>query len=116
MLTILMAYSQSPVVVICVAAVMGVLWLGAAPSTSALVITMFGPKYMPVLFGVTFFSHQIGAFLGVWMGGVVYTQSGSYDTIWLWCAGLGVLAAALHMPIKERLAPVLAMRPAAQSG
>lgn len=116
LLAMLMLYAQSPHVVLVVAAVLGLLWLGAAPTTSALVITMFGPRYMPVLFGVTFFSHQVGSFLGVWMGGVAYTQTGSYDTVWISCAILGVVAAAFHLPIRERLAPMVPDRQATQPG
>lgn len=107
---LLLLFPTSPIVVMSVAAALGVLWLAAAPTTSGLVMTMFGVRYMPVLFGVTFLSHQVGAFIGVWMGGLAFSLTGNYDVIWLWCAALGIIAAALHLPIKESEAPILALR------
>ncbi len=89
---------------------MGLLWLGTVPLTSALVAQIFGPRYMSTLFGIVFFSHQVGAFLGVWLGGRIYDTSGSYDTVWWIAIVLGLLAAALHLPINER--PVPRLRPA----
>ena len=61
---------------------MGVLWLSTVPLTSALVALMFGTRYMATLFGFVFFSHQVGAFLGVWLGGILYERTGSYDVVW----------------------------------
>lgn len=104
LLVVLMLFHGSPAVVMAVAAALGVLWLSAAPTTSGLVITLFGVRHFPVLFGVTFFSHQVGSFLGVWAGGEVFALTGSYDVIWWWCAALGLLSAALHLPIRERMA------------
>ena len=89
---------------------MGLLWLGTVPLTSALVAQIFGPRYMSTLFGIVFFSHQVGAFLGVWFGGRIYDTTGSYDTVWWIAIALGLLAAALHLPINER--PVPRLRPA----
>ena len=89
---------------------MGLLWLGTVPLTSALVAQIFGPRYMSTLFGIVFFSHQVGAFLGVWLGGRIYDTTGSYDTVWWIAIALGLLAAALHLPINER--PVPRLRPA----
>ena len=102
LLIVLIFFHQSVVVVLVVAAALGLLWLSAVPTTSGLVITMFGVRHYPVLFGVTFFSHQVGAFLGVWAGGKIFSMTGMYDTIWWWCAALGVFAAVVHLPIKER--------------
>jgi MFS family permease len=99
----------SPLTLLAFSAVLGVLWLSAAPTTSGLVIVMFGPRYMPVLFGVTFFSHQIGSFLGVWLGGVLYMRTGSYDVVWWLCVALGIAAALIHLPIAER--PLAALEP-----
>ncbi len=82
-------------------AVMGLLWLSTVPLTSGLVAIMFGPRYMATLFGFVFFSHQIGSFLGVWLGGRLYDQSGSYDVVWWLSVILGVMAALIHLPIKE---------------
>jgi MFS family permease len=100
----------SPASVLVFAAAMGLLWLSTVPFTSGLVAGMFGPRYMATLFGFVFFSHQIGAFLGVWLGGRLYDQTGSYDVVWWISIGLGVFAAIVHWPISE--APVARLRPA----
>ncbi|MDX6751734.1 MFS transporter [Geminicoccaceae bacterium 1502E] len=84
------------------AAAMGLLWLSTVPLTSGLVAVMFGPRYMAMLFGVVFFSHQLGAFLGVWLGGRLYDVTGSYDVVWWIGVALGLLAALIHLPITER--------------
>lgn len=84
------------------AAAMGVLWLGTIPLTSALVADIFGGRYMTSLFGVVFFSHQVGAFLGVWLGGLAYDLFGSYNPVWWASAALGLVAAVLHAPIDDR--------------
>jgi len=83
------------------AGVMGLLWLSTVPLTSGLVAQMFGPRYMGMLFGFVFFSHQVGAFLGVWLGGKLYDQTGSYDVVWWMGVVLGVAAALVHFPINE---------------
>lgn len=83
-------------------AAMGLLWLSTVPPTSGLVALMFGPRYMSMLFGVVFLSHQIGAFIGVWLGGWAYDAYGSYTLVWWISVGLGVASAALHWPIAER--------------
>lgn len=87
------------------AAAMGLLWLSTVPLTSGLVAVMFGPRYMAMLFGVVFFSHQVGAFLGIWLGGWLYDTVGSYDFVWWTSVALGLLAALIHMPIEERAVP-----------
>lgn len=92
-------------------ATMGLLWLSTVPVTSALVAQIFGARYMGTLFGIVFFSHQIGAFLGAWLGGYVFDVTGSYQGVWWTAVALGVLSAALHWPIDER--PVERLRPAA---
>ena len=81
---------------------MGILWLGTVPLTSGLVAHMFGVRYLSMLFGITFFSHQIGSFLGVWLGGYLYQTTGSYDWVWYGAVALGFAAAALHLPIDEK--------------
>jgi len=91
-----------PPAVVAFSAAMGLLWLSTVPLTSGLVAVMFGPRYMGTLFGFVFLSHQIGSFLGVWMGGKLYDATGSYDLFWWVAIGLGVLAAALNWPISER--------------
>lgn len=80
-------------------AVMGVLWLSTVPLTSGLVAAMFGPRYLSSLFGIVFLSHQIGAFLGVWLGGRVFDDTGGYGPVWTLAVILGVMAAAVHIPI-----------------
>jgi MFS family permease len=84
------------------AGAMGLLWLGTVPLTSSLVAQIFGVRYMSMLFGIVFFSHQVGAFLGVWLGGKLYDATGSYDVVWSIAIGLGVLAAILHWPIADK--------------
>jgi len=84
------------------AAAIGLLWLGTVPLTSGLVAQIFGVRYMSTLFGIVFFGHQVGSFLGVWLGGVVFDATGSYDSIWIASVLLGLAAAALHLPIAER--------------
>ena len=83
-------------------AIIGLLWLSTVPLTSGLVAQMFGPRYMATLFGFVFFSHQVGSFLGVWLGGYLYDAYGSYDLIWWLSIALGLIAALLHWPIDER--------------
>jgi len=92
----------TPASVLIFSAVMGLLWLSTVPPTSGLVAVMFGPRYMATLFGFIFFSHQIGAFLGVWLGGKLYDETGSYDLIWWVGIALGLFAAVVHWPIEEK--------------
>jgi predicted MFS family arabinose efflux permease len=84
------------------AAVMGLLWLGTVPLTSGIVSQVFGVRYTATLFGFVFLGHQLGAFFGVWLGGVVFEATHSYDWIWRGAMALGLLAAALHWRIDER--------------
>ena len=84
------------------AAVMGVLWLSTVPPTQQLVVVMFGTRYLATLFGFVFFSHQVGSFFGVWLGGLLYDRTGSYDVVWWLSVALGVFAAIVHMPIVEK--------------
>jgi MFS family permease len=98
----LLLLPASPAIVLGFAAIMGLLWLATVPPTSGLVAIMFGPKHMGMLMGIVFFSHQVGAFLGVWLGGRLYDQLGSYDVIWWLSVALGIFAAIVHWPIQER--------------
>lgn len=99
----------SPTTVVLFSIVMGILWLSTVAPTNGLVAVMFGTRYLGMLGGIVFFSHQLGSFLGVWLGGVLYDQTGSYDGIWWLGVVLGIFAALVHWPIKEE--PV--QRPAA---
>ena len=89
------------------AAVMGVLWLSTVPLTTGIVAQVFGVRYMATLFGIVFLSHQFGSFLGVWLGGLLYDRTGSYDAMWWAGIVLGVAAAVIHLPINERPLPRL---------
>ena len=82
--------------------VLGVLWLGTVPLTSGLVATFFGPKYMSMLYGIVFYSHQLGGFVSSWMGGWIFDLTGDYNIMWWFSVLLGLLAALLHYPIKDR--------------
>jgi predicted MFS family arabinose efflux permease len=80
----------------------GLLWLSTVPLTAGLVTSFFGPRYMGMLYGVAFLSHQLGSFVGVWFGGYVFDQTGSYDLMWYLGILLGLLATAVHLSIDER--------------
>lgn len=93
--------------VIAAAAILGFLWLGTVPLTSGLVAQIFGPKWMSMLFGIVFLSHQVGGFLGAWLAGWFYDRLGNYDVMWWLSVVLGLASAALHWPIDERPLPRL---------
>ena len=80
---------------------MGVLWLSTVPPTNAVVAQIFGVAHLSMLGGFVFFSHQIGSFMGVWLGGVLYDQTGSYDIVWIIAIALGVFAALINLPVRE---------------
>lgn len=92
---------KTDVSVVIFAAVMGLTWLGTVPLTSGLVAKVFGTRHLGTLFGVCFMSHQVGSFLGAWLGGYVLDVTGSYNLIWAVTAILGAAAAALHFPIDD---------------
>jgi MFS family permease len=83
------------------AAAMGFLWLSTVPLTAGLVTLFFGARYMGMLYGVAFFSHQVGSFVGVWLGGYAFDVTGSYALVWYLGIILGLASAAVHLPIKE---------------
>ena len=83
-------------------ALIGLLWLSTVPLTSGLVAQIFGPRYMATLFGIVFLSHQIGSFLGIWLGGYLYDAYGSYDVIWWLSVFFGVASAVINLPIVEK--------------
>ena len=99
--TIFLLVPPSPLTVVLFAMVMGILWLSTVPPTNGLVAVMFGTRHLGLLGGMVFLSHQIGSFLGVWMGGYLRDVFGSYDPVWWMGVGLGVLAAIVHWPIEE---------------
>ncbi|MFT5113465.1 MAG: MFS family permease [Parasphingorhabdus sp.] len=81
---------------------MGILWLSTVPLTTGIVAQVFGVRYMATLFGIVFFSHQIGSFTGIWLGGKLYDSTGSYDGMWWAGVVVGVIAAIIHIPINEK--------------
>ena len=91
----------TPVSVYVFASVMGLLWLSTVPATNAAVAQIFGVAHLSMLSGFVFLSHQVGSFLGVWMGGLLYDQTGNYDAAWLIAIALGVLAALINLPVNE---------------
>ncbi len=100
--TLFLIMPASPTSIVAFSVVMGLLWLSTVPPTNALVAVMFGTRYLGMLGGIVFFSHQVGSFLGVWLGGVLYDQTGSYDVVWWLGVALGIFAAIVHWPIQER--------------
>jgi MFS family permease len=109
---LLLALPPSTPVALIFAALMGLLWLSTVPPTSGLVSLMFGTRYMAMLYGFVFFSHQVGGFLGAWLGGVMYERTGSYEIMWwlsiLFCIGSGLI----NIPIKEEPVQRPALAPA----
>jgi len=91
----------TPVSVYVFSAVMGLLWLSTVPPTNAVVAQIFGVRYLSMLGGFVFLSHQIGSFLGVWLGGKLFDTTGSYDVVWWIAVALGVFAALINMPVRE---------------
>ena len=90
---------------------LGLLWLGTVPLTSGLIVTFFGPRWLSMLYGIVFFSHQTGSFAGAWLGGWFYDTYHSYDLLWWASVAVAALAAVLHLPIREQPAPRLAAAP-----
>jgi predicted MFS family arabinose efflux permease len=84
------------------AVTLGVLWLSTVPATNGIVGQVFGVRYMAMLTGITFFSHQVGSFLGAWLGGYFFDRFGSYDLVWYLSIALGIVAGLIHLPIDER--------------
>ena len=84
------------------ACAMGLLWLSTVPLTTGVVTRIFGVRYMATLFSVVFFSHQLGSFIGVWLGGYIHDLTGTYDAVWQAAIVLGIVAAVLHVPINEK--------------
>ena len=92
----------STVVTLVFGAVLGLFWLSTVPPTSGLIVVMFGTRWLATLFGLAFFSHQVGGFLGVWLGGLLFERTGSYDVVWWLAILFGVLSAVINLPIVEK--------------
>ena len=88
--------------VVMFSSLIGLLFLSTIPLTSGIVAQVFGTRYMAMLYGIVFLDHQIGSFIGIWLGGLLFDYTGSYDLIWWTAVGLGVAAAIIHWPIDER--------------
>lgn len=99
------AFIMAPVTpgsVLLFSAAMGSLWLATVPLTSGLVAQIFGLRYMGTLYGLVFFSHQLGSFMGVWLGGALYDMYGNYTLVWWIGVGIGAFSALVHLPVNER--------------
>jgi predicted MFS family arabinose efflux permease len=92
----------TPASVYVFSAVMGLLWLSTVPVTNAAIAGIFGVQYLSMLGGFVFLAHQIGSFLGVWLGGKLYDTTGSYDVVWWIAVVLGVFAALINLPVREQ--------------
>ena len=92
---------KTELTVLLFACILGVLWLSTVPLTSGIITVVFGPYYMSMLYGIAFFSHQVGSFLGSWLGGRLFDIYGSYNLMWWICVALGFITALMHFPIKE---------------
>jgi MFS family permease len=110
-LIMIMVPLNAPVTLV-FSAILGLLWLSTVPPTSGLVAVMFGTRWLTMLFGITFFGHQLGGFLGVWLGGVVFERTGSYDAIWWIAILLGLMSAVINLPIVEKPVARAAAAPA----
>lgn len=110
-ITIFLLAPLSPMSVYLFASVMGALWLSTVPPTNAVIAQIFGVAHLSMLGGFVFFSHQIGSFLGVWLGGYLYDRTGSYDIVWYISIALGVFAGLVNLPIRENA--IARLKPAA---
>ncbi len=108
-IAVFLAAPLSPASVYIFASLMGLLWLSTIPPTNAVVAQIFGIQHLSMLSGFIFFSHQIGSFMGVWLGGYLYDRTGSYDIVWYLAIALGVFAALVNLPVRE--APIQRTRP-----
>ena len=100
-ITLFLLVPLSPMSVYIFSAVMGLLWLSTVPPTNATVAQIFGVAHLSMLSGFVFFSHQIGSFMGVWLGGYLYDKTGSYDIVWYIAIALGIAAALINLPVRE---------------
>jgi MFS family permease len=105
------SFPVTPASALAFGAVMGLMWLSTVPPTNGLIAMMFGTRWLAMLAGFAFFSHQVGGFLGVWLGGLAYERTGSYDVVWWLSILFGVMSALVNLPIVEK--PVVRLAPAA---
>ena len=103
------SFPVTPFTCIMFGAVMGLMWLSTVPPTNGIITVMFGTQWLATLSGFAFFSHQVGGFLGVWLGGLVFDRTGSYDAVWWLAILFGVLSALINMPIVEKPVPRVAV-------
>ena len=97
------SFDMTPTTVVVYSVVMGSMWLATVPLTSGLVAHIYGLRYMGTLYGFVFFSHQLGSFLGVWLGGRMYDLTGDYTVVWWVGVGVGAFSALIHLPIREKV-------------
>jgi MFS family permease len=106
------SFPVTPVTCLIFGATMGLMWLSTVPPTNGIIALMFGTRWLATLAGFAFFSHQVGGFLGVWLGGLVFDRTGSYNTVWYLAILFGVLSALINMPIVEKPVARMAAVPA----
>src|SRR6516225_1682159 len=109
---VFISFPVTPVTCVVFGATMGLMWLSTVPPTNGIIALMFGTRWLATLAGFAFFSHQVGGFLGVWLGGLVFDRTGSYNTVWWLAILFGVLSALINMPIVEKPVARLAAVPA----
>ncbi|MEL7151665.1 MAG: MFS transporter, partial [Pseudomonadota bacterium] len=102
---VFISFPITPTSVLIFSAVMGALWLATVPLTSGLVAHLYGLRYMGTLYGFVFLSHQLGSFLGVWLGGALYDVTGDYNAVWWVGVAVGAFSALIHLPIREDRTP-----------
>src|SRR5580698_8585835 len=106
------SFPVTPVTCLIFGATMGLMWLSTVPPTNGIIALLFGTRWLATLAGFAFFSHQVGGFLGVWLGGLVFDRTGSYNAVWYLAILFGVLSALINMPIVEKPVPRMALAPA----
>ncbi len=109
---VFISFPVTPFSCIAFGAAMGFMWLSTVPPTNGIIAVMFGTRWLATLSGFAFFSHQVGGFLGVWLGGIVYDRTGSYNAVWYLAILFGVLSALINVPIVEEPVPRAAAVPA----
>jgi MFS family permease len=112
LVAVFIALPLSPFSIYLFAAVIGFLWLGTVPLTSGLIAHVFGVKYLATLSGIAFLFHQIGSSIGIWLAGYLFDATGSYSLMWILIIGMGIVAAALNLPIDDRQIERPVMKPA----